>query len=271
MPLTLQWLGRTTLPVEASSIQPASFNGRSLAEIARIPIPVGNAQVPLAELFDIAGDGSDSVVILEGDLSHLNGIGTGMTSGHLVVRGSLGARVGSQMSGGEIDVSGSVGPWAGAEMRGGILRILGDAGDNLGSALPGSRVGMREGLILVSGSVGIDAGLAMRRGWIVIGGDSGEAVGRGLVAGSIFVFGKLGRLAGVGMKRGTIVGFGGGEAIAPTFAPSGRWRPHFLNIYLKELATQKFDFSPDVFSGQFDRYNGDLAGRGQGEILARTP
>lgn len=270
MSLILRWLGRTTLPVEASSIQPALFVGRSAAEIARLPIPVGNTRIALADLFDVAGDGSDSVLDLEGDLSHLNGLGTAMASGRVIVRGPLGARIGCEMLGGEIDVCGSVGPWAGAEMRGGILRIRGNAGDNLGSALPGSRVGMREGLILVSGSVGIDAGLAMRRGWIAIGGDSGEAVGRGLVAGSIFVFGRLGRLAGVGMKRGSIVGFGGGAAIVPTFEPSGRWRPHFLTIYLKELAAQGFDFPPDVFSGRFDRYNGDLAGRGQGEILVRA-
>jgi formylmethanofuran dehydrogenase subunit C len=275
MPLILRWKDATRLPVEAGALRPDALAGMSAAEVARLRVPHGNAPSEVEDLFEVAGDPDDDHIILEGDLRPVRGIGSGMASGRLTVRGPAGPRLAQGMSGGEVTVEGSVGPWAGAEMTGGILRIAGDAGDWLGAALPGSPVGMRGGVILVAGSVGEDAGLAMRRGLIAVGGGAGVGFGRGMVAGSVFAFGPVGMLAGMGMKRGTIALFGQAVAaepgLLPTFAASGRDRPPFLTVYLRKLLSWGFDFPREVLAGTLARYNGDQAARGQGEILVWGP
>jgi len=271
MPLTLRWRDATRLPVEAATLSPESLAGLSAGEVERLTLPVGNTPAEVGEFFTVEGNLGDGHLILEGNLRSVRGIGSGMRSGRLSVTGDVGPRLGLGMLGGEIAVTGSAGVWAGAEMLGGTLRISGDAGDGLGAALPGSRVGMREGVILVNGSVGDDAGLAMRRGLIAVRGSAGVGLGRAMVAGSLFAFGSVGELAGMAMKRGTIAMFGLGRPetpdLLPTFVPSGRDRPPFLTIYLKQLRAWGFDVPDAVFSGLVARYNGDRADQGQGEIL----
>ena len=75
--------------------------------------------------------------------------------------------------------------------------------------LPGGRLGMRDGVILVGGRRRRRRGLAMRRGLIAVGGECGGRArpgdDRGLAASPS---GPVGRLAGVGMKRGTIAALG---------------------------------------------------------------
>lgn len=270
MPLTLNWLESTTLPVEAQALRPEDFATLSAAEVAARRVPIGNTSVEVGELFRVAGDGSDGHWILEGDLRHVRCLGSGMTSGRLTIRGDVGPYLGAEMLGGSIDLIGSAGPWAGAEMVGGTLRIQGSVGDYLGSAYPGSRRGMREGVILVEGSVGHDVGLAMRRGLIAIQGSTGDGLGRNMIAGSIFAFGVVGRYPGAGMKRGTMALFGADQAnppILPTFRPGVRYRPPFLTIYLRALVNQGFPVPPTAFEGLCDKYNGDSLAKGQGEIL----
>jgi formylmethanofuran dehydrogenase subunit C len=271
MPLILTWLDPTRLPIEADALRPEALAGLAAAEVARLRLPLGNTSAEVGELFRVEGSADDGHLILEGNLRPVRAIGAGMASGRITVRGDVGPRLGLGMAGGEIAVEGSVGVWAGAEMTGGMIRIAGDAGDGLGSALPGSRVGMREGVILVGGSVGEDVGLAIRRGMIAIKGGAGIGLGRSMIAGSVFAFGPVGDLAGMGMKRGTIALFGQADpddpGLLPTFAPSGRDRPTFLTIYLKQLRAWGFPMPDPVFSGTLARYNGDRADRGRGEIL----
>ncbi len=270
MPLTLSWLGSTTLPIEADGLRPEDLAPLSAAEVSARTVPIGNASIELGELFRVEGDGSDGQLILEGDLQHVRRLGAGMTSGRLTIRGNVGPHLGAEMLGGSIDLIGSAGPWAGAEMAGGTLRIQGSAEEYLGSASPGSRRGMRDGMILVEGSVGQDAGLAMRRGLIAINGPTGDGLGRHMIAGSIFAFGPVGRYPGAGMKRGTIALFGTDKAdapILPTFRLGVRYRPPFLTIYLRALAEQGFPVPPSAFNGLCDKFNGDSLAKGQGEIL----
>ena len=56
-------------------------------------------------------------------------------------------------------------------------------------------------------------------------------------------------------------------AIPPTFAAAGRFRPHFLTIYLRRLGELGFAVEPRLFACECERYNGDLIERGIGEIL----
>ncbi len=271
MPLTLRWKDATRLPVEADSLRPAALAGSSAGDAARMTLPLGNTSAEVGELFDLEGDARDEHLVLDGDLRHVRAIGAGMTSGRLTVRGDVGPRLALGMSGGEVTVEGSAGPWAGAEMSGGFLRISDDAGIGLGSALPGSRRGMTEGVILVGGSAGDDAGIAMRRGLIAVRGALGTGAGRWMIAGSLFAFGPAGPMVGLGMKRGTIALFGQADPAAPgllpTFGASGRDRPPFVTIYLRQLAAWGFGVPPAVFDGTLARYNGDRADRGRGEIL----
>ncbi len=268
MPLNLRWKDTTTLPVEAEGLSCERFAGMSTRDIALSYITCGNRTVELGELFDVEGDASDGDLHMEGNLRHLRGLGTRHASGRMTIRGDVGPGLAVGMRGGEIDLDGSAGVWAGAEMTGGLLRISGNAGDGLGAALPGSRVGMREGVILVAGDAGDDVGLAMRRGLIAIGGRAGATLGRAMVAGSIFAFGPVGDHAGLGMKRGTLALFSdAAPTLLPTFAPSGRYRPPFLTIYLKQLRAWNFAVPEAVFGADIARYNGDQADHGQGEIL----
>ena len=55
-------------------------------------------------------------------------------------------------------------------MTGGVIVVEGNAGDSAGAALPGSKVGVNRGTILVRGDVGKGAGESMRRGMLVVGG-----------------------------------------------------------------------------------------------------
>ena len=269
MAITLRWLDRTTLPVEAEGLSPRYLAGLRCDDVARLVLPVGNGEAEVGDLFAVeAGDGPADEVRVEGDLSHVRSLGRGLDRGRLVIVGAAGAYLGAGMTGGVIDVQGPVGDWAGAEMEGGILRVRGDAGRHLGAALPGSQRGMRDGVILVEGSVGEEAGRRMRRGLIAVGGAAGDGFGRNVIAGTLLAFGTVGRHVGMGMKRGTIGLFHSEPpALLPTFVSAGRYRFPFLSLYLRQLAAWGFPVPNRVTRASSERYNGDRAEGGQGEIL----
>ncbi|MDG3006399.1 formylmethanofuran dehydrogenase subunit C [Paludisphaera mucosa] len=275
MAMTLRWRSTTELPVDGSPLKPETFRGRTSTDAARTPLRVGNATAELGDLFDVEGEADDERLVLEGDLRCVSAIGRGMSTGTLRVHGDAGFRFAAEMSGGTAELDGSCRDWAGAEMRGGLLRIRGDAGDGLGAAYPGSLFGMREGLILVEGAAGNDVGLQMRRGLIAVRGSVGACLGRGMVAGTIFACGPVGATPGVGMKRGTLILLGlavdPSEAFPATFAHAGGFAFAYLTLYQAHLAERGFDLPSAVSSAVLDRYNGDLANGGRGEILAPAP
>ena len=273
MPLILRLTETSSLPIESEFLRPDRLAGVSEAEVASRPARIGREVVTLGDLFRVERKGEDDRLVLEGALAHARGIGAGMASGVLAVKGSVGPHLGAGMTGGEIEVEGDAGPWAGAEMRGGSIRIEGDAGDLLGAAYPGSIRGMRDGLILVEGSVGRDVGLALRRGMIAVGGASGEGLGRGMIAGSVFAFGAVGPLAGAGMKRGTLAFFDPGSSYlpSPTFASAGRHRVPFVTLFLRSLRDRGFPVPGGLEGCTLERYNGDLLEGGRGEVLIRPP
>ncbi len=262
MPLVLRVRSHATLPIDGRPIRPDNPDLGHGTEIG-----VGNATVELGELFHVEGE-PDGDLRIEGDLSRVHGLASGMTSGRLVVEGDVGDRLAEGLAGGTVEVTGCVGDRAGAEMLGGRMLIRGNAGDLLGAALPGSRRGMREGVILVEGDAGDDLGLLMRRGVIAVRGRIGERAGRSMIAGSIFGFGAMGRHAGSGMKRGSLFALGEGPGeVLPTFLPAGRSRPPILTIYLRQLAAWGFEVPEAADRATPLRYNGDLAAGGQGELL----
>jgi formylmethanofuran dehydrogenase subunit C len=253
------------VPLEADTITPDNFLGKTTAEIEALPVYHGNEEARLGYFFAVSGEGTPNIVI-EGDLSRVKLIGAGMTQGQITVHGDVGMHLGAGMRGGRILVHGSVGDWAGAEMRGGQIHVKGNAGHGLGGAYRGSPRGMNRGLIIVEGNAGNEVGNTMRRGVIVVGGDTGDFTGAFMIAGSILVFGRLGERAGAGMKRGTIVTYQE-PRLLPAFRYACTYRPTFLRLLLRELRGLGLEIADSYVEGRYRRYSGDLTALGKGEIL----
>lgn len=265
--LLLKYKSTTTVPVEAEVITPDQLAGKTLAEIARLPVQHGNAQAALGDFFSAHGAADDLDVAIEGDCSRVKLIGTNMKAGRITVKGAAGMHLGAEMTGGEIHVHGNCADWVGAEMRGGLIHVHGDAGHLVGAGYRGSRLGMRGGVILVDGKAGNEIGANMRRGLISIGGSTGDFPGLGLIAGSVFLFGQPGIRLGAGMKRGTIVLFGPEAPLLPTFRFDCAYRPVFMNLFLRQLRAWNYAPAARILGGSYRRYSGDLVGLGKGEVL----
>jgi formylmethanofuran dehydrogenase subunit C len=269
--LKLRYKGTSLIPVEAECLTPDALAGKSVTEIAKLPLQHGNARVPLAELFDVSGPADDGELAIEGDCSRVKWIGARMTRGRLTVDGDAGMHLGAEMAGGEIHLRGNAAEWLGAQMRGGLIHIDGSAADHAGGAYPGSRAGMRGGVLLIEGNAGREAGNTMRRGLIAVGKDCGQFAGASLVAGSIFIFGAARERVGAGMKRGTIALFGAMPPLLPSFRFDCLYRPAFLDLYLTRLRGWRFPVPPELERGFYSRYSGDLLELGKGELLHWQP
>jgi formylmethanofuran dehydrogenase subunit C len=270
MSLTLiQALG-SPLPVDLEGITPDRLQRQSRDEIERIEVFHGNRRVPLAEVFQLSGDGSDGRLVFEGALGGVHRIGAGMNAGHVIVQGDAGRHVGAEMTGGRIDVSGDAGDWVGAEMKGGAIHIGGSAGHWVGSAYPGSRRGMTDGSILIEDTAGDGVGRSMRRGLVAIGGSCGAHAGFGMIAGTILVFGTCGPHPGAEMRRGTIGLFGPHPPrLLPTFRRAGRFRPLFFHLIEHELRRLGFRLPGGLCEDSLALYHGDLLSLGKGEVWVR--
>jgi len=264
--VTLRLREPTTIPIEADSICPDNFVGRSRAEIEALPAFYGRRKVTLGDLFSVEGEDSDQIIV-EGDLRHVKKIGQRMTRGVITVRGDVGLHLGAYMRGGEIVVEGNAGDWAGAHMQGGRIWIRGNAGHLLGAAYRGEKRGMNRGVIVVDGDAGQEVGAQMRRGLIVVLGDVGDFAGAKMIAGSIIVAGRLGARAGAGMKRGTIVALADHAELLPTFRYDCRYQPAFLRHYLLRLQEWGISIGDEYLDGGYRRYHGDITTLGKGEIL----
>jgi formylmethanofuran dehydrogenase subunit C len=254
-----------TVPLEAEVLVPDVLASLDRGAMLDLPVQHGRQRRRLGEFFDVAGDGSE-VVVVRGDLRRVKGIGTGMTRGRLVVEGSVGMHLGARMSGGEIVVHGDAGDWLGAEMRGGSIRVRGSAGGQIGGAYRGSQVGMRGGVIVVEGDAGIELGMRMRAGMIAVAGRVGDFAGLQMRGGTIVLLGPVGARAGAWMRRGTLVAFQPVDLL-PTFAYDCTYRPVFLRPYLRALATLGLRLPHGALEGLYRHFTGDAAEGGRGEIL----
>ena len=127
---------------------------------------------------------------------------------------------------------------------------------------------MRDGVILVGGGVGDGAGRKMHRGLIAVAGARGRGLRAELDRRHSARVGEVGLHAGMGMKRGTIGFFAARPPrLLPSFVATGRYRFPFLQIYLRQLAAWGFPAPARVTHNAPERYNGDRAEGGQGEIL----
>lgn len=255
--------------MEADCLTPESLAGRSMHEIAALPVLVGPDKAALGDVFAI-DPGLTEDVILEGDLSKVNGIGRSMGHGRLTVLGNAGAHLGANMQGGEILVQGDAVEYAGAQTTGGFIRIRGDAGDRAGALYPGRTRGVDGGTLLIEGRTGDELGAGMRRGLIAVRCDAGDFTGTRMLAGTIFIFGRPGDQTGVGNRRGTIVVLGDYAGRPPSYELSCTYSPTFLDCFFERFRQWEWDLPGGVESGPYRRYVGDLNVNGKGEILVFT-
>jgi len=268
MTLTLTYTAKTTLPVEIQGLTPDWACDKSIEQIERLEIFHGNQRLPLAEMFDIAGDPSDRHLLLQGNLSGVHRIGAQMVDGRIDVQGSAGRHLGSAMRGGEIHVEENVQGWAGAEMQGGMLHIHGNAGDLVGAAYRGSPRGMTGGTILIDGDAGNEVGLRMRRGLIAIGGSAGDMLGFHMLAGTMLVFGSCGLRPGANMRRGTLGLLGSRKTpLLPSFRHGCTIHPPMWPLLLRSLQAKRFAVDEQPMKASCELFHGDLVAGGKGEVF----
>ena len=248
MTLTLTLRTEPPARVLAVPLIPERLRGLNASAVAALELRCGGETVAVGDLFEVSGAGAEEEqLVLAGDLRRFDGVGAGMSSG-------------------EIEVRGDVGAWAGTEMSGGVLRIFGDAGARLGAAYPGARVGMTGGEIVVSGDAGEEAGAGMRRGLLAVGGRTGSGAGLRMLAGTVIALGGIGAEAGLGNKRGSLVS---GRALEPlpSYGFATRYRPPALRLQLRRARELGLPVDDALLRGAWARWSGDRTELTRGEIL----
>ncbi len=265
--LHLTPIANPQIPVELDGILPDRLAGLQPGEIAKLPIFHGNRREELGQFFSVTGDASYGEVVIHGSCPWVKLLGAKLSTGRIVVEGSVGMHAGAGMTGGELCIHGNSGDWLGAEMRGGRIRVMGSAGSLVGAAYRGSRKGMIGGEILIHRNAGDEVGLLMRRGIIAVGGTCGEFTGASMIAGTIAALGGVGPRAGAGMKRGTILVASGELELPPSFRHSCDYRPAFLGWLTNFLRELPFEPAAHLDLGIIRCFRGDQLHGGKGEIL----
>lgn len=269
--LSLTLTSRPAQNVDLSPLTPDRLQGKTAKTIKAMELVSGNRKLRVADLFTVSGNDADQISIHR-SCDKLCGIGAQMATGHLEVHGTAGDYLGQDMQGGLIKAHGAVGAWAAAGMKGGLIEVFGNAGDFIGAARPGAPHGMSEGTVIITGNAGDRIGDRMRGGMLIIRGNAGEYCGSRMLAGTILVLGHTGDSAGLGMKRGTIVLANRPQHIASTFNSCGRLKVEFLRLLWQQLGKTHRLLSPLKGSRpDAERFAGDLAWGGKGEILVLQP
>jgi len=254
--------------VDLSPLVCQKLQNLDIDQIAAIELQNGKRKIRVDELFSLSGTDTQDLVI-DGSYDKLDFIGKELDGGSITVDGDVGAYLALGMKTGTIKVSGSTGIYAACEMKNGFLQIDGDVGDFLGGALPGNKQGMKGGSILVKGNAGSRVGDHMRRGQILIEGNAGDYCGSRMLAGTIAVMGNTGRFLGYAMRRGTLLLWNQPQ-LSANFNDCGSHTLAFLPILFTSFKSLNSRFADDsVAFNRVQRYGGDMAETGQGEILVK--
>ncbi len=257
------------VPLEAEALTPDAMATLTNDAIRALPVLLGKRQRRVDDFFDVDGEASDELEI-RGDATKVKWIGRGMTRGRITIAGNAGMHLGAYMKGGSIDVSGNVADWLGGEMSGGLIRIRGNAGGQVGAAYRGSMSGMTDGTIVIDGTAGLEVGMRMKRGMIAIGGLVRDFAGLQMKGGTIVLRSGGELRTGAWMLRGTIISLTPVQLL-PTFSYASTYNPTFLRLYAKHLGALGFTIPFDDQDGAYQRYTGDAAVPGKGEILVWKP
>ena len=245
-----------TFPVNAECINPDIFQGKNISEIANLQLFEGNKPKKLGDLFKIEDDNAVSPSItINGDVSEVRKIGTGMKTGEILINGNVGMHLGEKMAGGKITVNGDAWQWAGSAMKKGLIEIHGNAGDYLASPYRGTTEGMKGGKIVVDGDVGNDSGAYLHGGLIKIKGNNiGQFLGFHMSDGTIHVEKNARSRIGANMTGGKIIVSGVVEEVMPTFS---------IDSVKPKV---KIDDTESA-AGPFYVFLGDLAEKGKGKLF----
>jgi formylmethanofuran dehydrogenase subunit C len=245
-----------TFPVNAECINPDIFQGKNISEIANLQLFEGNKPKKLGDLFKIEDDNTVSPSItINGDVSEVREIGTGMKTGEILINGNVGMHLGEKMAGGKITVNGDAWQWAGSAMKKGLIEIHGNAGDYLASPYRGTTEGMKGGKIVVDGDVGNDSGAYLHGGLIKIKGNNiGQFLGFHMSDGTIHVEKNARSRIGANMTGGKIIVSGVVEEVMPTFS---------IDSVKPKV---KIDDTESA-AGPFYVFLGDLAEKGKGKLF----
>jgi formylmethanofuran dehydrogenase subunit C len=240
------------VPIEATTVKPDTFAGKTLEEIKDVEILHGNKAVKVSDFFDVEGAAGDTPaetnIVIDGDVYNTKRIGQGMTDGKIIVNGNVNMYVGVEMKGGSITVNGNAGPWAGQNMRGGELTIFGDASDYVGASYRGDWRGMTGGIITVHGNVANETAEFMLGGKIVVKGDADIMSGVHMNGGLLIIEGNAISRVGGEMKSGTIVVKGIVKEFLPGFG--------YLGI------EKDIEVEGELINGTFYKFTGDFATKG---------
>jgi formylmethanofuran dehydrogenase subunit C len=76
--------------VDARGLLPAALAELGAAEIERMVLPAGNERCRVGDLFDVSRtDDEPATLVIEGEVPWLDRVGADMTTGRLVVQGSV--------------------------------------------------------------------------------------------------------------------------------------------------------------------------------------
>jgi formylmethanofuran dehydrogenase subunit C len=253
--IVLTPLRQFQFPVMAECINPDMFQGKSLDEVAALPVWEGNKQKKLGDLFKIEEDKAETPnITINGNVDEVRRIGSGMKNGEIVINGNAGMHLGEKMAGGKITVQGDAAGWAGSDMKKGLIEIMGNAGAYLASPYRGSSTGMRGGKIIVHGNVGSDVAVFMKGGTIKVHGDAGPFLGFRMCDGAVHIEKNAGTRIGACMTGGKIVVSGFLEEVLPTFT---------IDSVKPKVKIEE----GDSVTGPFYVFLGDLAENGRGKLF----
>jgi formylmethanofuran dehydrogenase subunit C len=262
--LTLRYRGADGQRLDLAGITPSALAAHGAAALARRPVGEGRHAALLGDAFELR-DGPDGSIVIEGATDRLDGVGTGLTAGRILVDGSVGDYAARAMTGGTLEIRGSAGAWLASRMSGGTVRVAGSAGDFAGGAVPGDGEGMNGGLLVIGGHAGARAGDRMRRGLIAVAGSCGGRAGSRMRGGTVVTRGGFGPEPGPLMRRGTLVG-PSVASLLPTFVDCGDHELVMLRVLSRYLVAQAGE-SFALPSARARRLQGDMATIGRGEIL----
>ena len=82
--------------IEAGNLQPTVLSVLDAAALARQPLGDSPASPLIGDCFGIKVRGEDPILLIEGDISALSGIGRGMNEGVLLLEGHAGPETGAE-------------------------------------------------------------------------------------------------------------------------------------------------------------------------------
>jgi formylmethanofuran dehydrogenase subunit C len=246
--VTLTVKQQPDLILEAESIIPDIFAGKTVAEIEKLPVYQGKQDSTIGEYFLVAGQSGktaeETQIVVNGDCSKVKYIGSKMSAGEVIVNSTTDMYTGAWMKGGKLVVNGDVHSFCGLGMEGGEFHINGNAGNYLGASYRGDWRGMQGGLIRVKGNVGSDIGTFMNGGEMIIGGNADVHIATHAEGGRIVIKGNVNRRIGGQMVKGEVIVFGGVNVMMPGFQ-----------------YTRDVELTVDGTKANFQEYIGDLGER----------